>query len=129
MPVAFFLRNIAMNMQIPQGARWVARLEQDGQLAATIYQAEDGSFFLHRPGQESEPLTEFEVRQLVMGARDRAIVQEACDRVFEAVASLGVEHSAEFKQRLTDRVHKMAREAGIVSTGSAPNVAKFLPQH
>jgi hypothetical protein len=106
---------------------WVARLEQDGVLIGTIYQAADGSFFLRRPDQaETEPLTELEVRRFLVSAIERSEIEDACDRLFETVAGLGVATPSELKRQIVERTHKKAREAGLTRTGSAPNLTKFV---
>jgi hypothetical protein len=107
-------------------ATWVAEIERDGESLATIFQAADGTFFLRHPDFTTEPLTEFEVRQFVVRAVERSQIEEACERVFDVVAGLGVETSPELKAQVVEWTHKKAREAGLTRTGSAPDLSKFL---
>jgi hypothetical protein len=86
----------------------------------------DGKYFVSRPGEDDEPITEFEARRLIGGLIERAAIDEAVDELAQVLAKIGVELPPEVRQQVADRTHKSAREAGIARTGSMPNLDKLL---
>jgi hypothetical protein len=104
-------------------ATWVARVEQDGDLASIIYQMPSGNYFLYRPnGDVIEPMTELEVRRLIIGVIERDRVEDTCKRLFAHLSALGCPLDDRTKQKIINNTHASARKAGLLRTGSPPDL-------
>jgi hypothetical protein len=105
---------------------WIARVEQNGASLGMIYQTDDGSFVLRRVDGQDEALSELEVRRFVTAAVERSEIETICKELTATIDKLGVKLPPEAFQRVVERTHKRARDAGLLRTGSAPNLTKFF---
>jgi hypothetical protein len=76
----------------------------------------DGKYFIERPGQDAEPVSELEAQRLLVSLVERGQIDQLLEQLLQTVGL--DELSLEIKKQIAANAHREARRQGLTRTGA-----------